>query len=221
MWVHLDVKPENIIMGIPPRLIDLSLARTLGARRSGPAPAIGTRAYMPPEQCDSGRVGEIGLAGRRLGPGRDRLPGDHRRAAVSDRRRRSRPRRPVSAGPRWSRRPMPDTVPAELASSSLPCLRHDPANAPPRPRSRSALEPLVSRAPPQAVLGRRGAGAASVDRRGVRRRPVAGPSPGPGSYYARRRGIHGHEWRQRRPPAAGGYLALTEGPETPPRGSGR
>ena len=30
--VHLDVKPDNIVMGVPPRLIDLSIARTLGAR---------------------------------------------------------------------------------------------------------------------------------------------------------------------------------------------
>ena len=29
--VHLDVKPSNIIMGSPPRLIDLSIARTLDA----------------------------------------------------------------------------------------------------------------------------------------------------------------------------------------------
>ena len=27
--VHLDVKPDNIVMGVPPRLIDLSIARTL------------------------------------------------------------------------------------------------------------------------------------------------------------------------------------------------
>ncbi len=42
-WVHLDVKPDNIVMGVPPRLIDLSIARTARARRrsaarSGPTP---------------------------------------------------------------------------------------------------------------------------------------------------------------------------------------
>ena len=48
--VHLDVKPDNIIMGVPPRLIDLSIARTLdrAARSAGP---LGTDAYMAPEQC--------------------------------------------------------------------------------------------------------------------------------------------------------------------------
>ena len=49
-WVHLDVKPDNVIMGIPPRLIDLSLARPVerAASLSGPT---GTDAYMAPEQC--------------------------------------------------------------------------------------------------------------------------------------------------------------------------
>jgi len=49
-YVHLDVKPDNIVMGVPPRLIDLSIARTLerAARTSGP---LGTDPYMAPEQC--------------------------------------------------------------------------------------------------------------------------------------------------------------------------
>jgi len=52
-WVHLDVKPDNIVMGIPPRLIDLSVARPLedAARLHSP---LGTDAYMAPEQCDPG-----------------------------------------------------------------------------------------------------------------------------------------------------------------------
>lgn len=53
--LHLDVKPDNITMGDPPRLIDLSLARSF----SGPVRmrhTVGTSAYMPPEQCDHGVV---------------------------------------------------------------------------------------------------------------------------------------------------------------------
>src|SRR5918992_524500 len=48
--LHLDVKPQNIIMGAPPRLIDLSVARTSeeGRRLNH---AVGTDAYMAPEQC--------------------------------------------------------------------------------------------------------------------------------------------------------------------------
>lgn len=47
--LHLDVKPANVTMGDPPRLLDLSLART-GASFAPDRP-IGTRAYMAPEQC--------------------------------------------------------------------------------------------------------------------------------------------------------------------------
>ncbi len=57
-WVHLDVKPRNVIMAGPPRLIDLTVARTEDARR--PAGLIGTTAYMAPEQCDPARAAEIG-----------------------------------------------------------------------------------------------------------------------------------------------------------------
>jgi serine/threonine protein kinase len=58
-WVHLDVKPRNIIMTTSPRLIDLSVARTTDAARSIRG-FVGTDAYMAPEQCDPDRFGEIG-----------------------------------------------------------------------------------------------------------------------------------------------------------------
>jgi serine/threonine-protein kinase len=53
--LHLDVKPENVTMGDPPRLLDLSLARTV----AGPMRlrhAVGTAGYMAPEQCEHGLV---------------------------------------------------------------------------------------------------------------------------------------------------------------------
>ena len=37
-YVHLDVKPDNIVMGVPPRLIDLSIARDPRARRADRGP---------------------------------------------------------------------------------------------------------------------------------------------------------------------------------------
>lgn len=59
--VHLDVKPKNVILGAPPRLIDLSIARTIeeAARLDRP---VGTDAYMAPEQCAPGRAGLVGPA---------------------------------------------------------------------------------------------------------------------------------------------------------------
>jgi eukaryotic-like serine/threonine-protein kinase len=57
--LHLDVKPENIVMGIPPRLIDFSLVRSFERARRIRG-WIGTRAYMPPEQCAPGDAGEVG-----------------------------------------------------------------------------------------------------------------------------------------------------------------
>jgi serine/threonine protein kinase len=56
--VHLDVKPENVVMGAPPRLIDLSVARPVEEARRLRTP-VGTDGYMAPEQCDPA-AGEIG-----------------------------------------------------------------------------------------------------------------------------------------------------------------
>jgi serine/threonine protein kinase len=59
--VHLDVKPDNIVMGVPPRLIDLSIARSFerATRSKGP---LGTDAYMAPEQCGPDGFGPMSPA---------------------------------------------------------------------------------------------------------------------------------------------------------------
>jgi serine/threonine protein kinase len=59
--VHLDVKPKNVILGAPPRLIDLSIARSTEDAAKLDRP-IGTDAYMAPEQCAPGEVGLVGPA---------------------------------------------------------------------------------------------------------------------------------------------------------------
>lgn len=52
-YTHLDIKPSNIIMGAPARLIDLSVARTHAAA-ADLRHLIGTDGYMSPEQADPG-----------------------------------------------------------------------------------------------------------------------------------------------------------------------
>lgn len=49
-WVHLDIKPSNVIMGAPARLIDLSVARPREDAAALRRP-VGTDAWMAPEQC--------------------------------------------------------------------------------------------------------------------------------------------------------------------------
>ena len=76
--VHLDVKPSNIVMGVPPRLIDLSLARTARARREAAKPdrhrrLHGTRAVRSERVAGADRP-----AGGRLRPRGDAAPRDQR-----------------------------------------------------------------------------------------------------------------------------------------------
>jgi serine/threonine protein kinase len=59
--VHLDIKPSNVIMSGPPRLIDFSVARSFEDARSLHQ-SIGTDAYMAPEQCEPTSRGPLGPA---------------------------------------------------------------------------------------------------------------------------------------------------------------
>jgi serine/threonine protein kinase len=144
--VHLDVKPSNIVMGGPPRLIDLSVARPVAEAAALRNP-IGTDAFMAPEQCrPAGRLGPpadvFGLAATLY----TSLTG-------------TRPFPPC--GDRWpqltaSPAPLPRRTPRPLADVVLCGLDPDPAVRPTAREVATELEPLVAALPRRMTLGRRG-----------------------------------------------------------------
>jgi serine/threonine protein kinase len=157
--VHLDVKPDNIVMGIPPRLIDLSIARPVerAARIRSP---VGTDAYMAPEQCDpAGHGGQIGTAADVWGLGATlhhaisgAVPFPRRKGARES----EDPsvRFPQLVGdPRPLPRRLPDGLP-ELVSS---CLERRPEDRISAAELVDGLGPFVAALPRKLVLGRRGA----------------------------------------------------------------
>lgn len=60
-FVHLDVKPSNVIMAPTPRLIDFSVALPVAAAAQLSS-RVGTDVYMAPEQCDPEQLGPVGPA---------------------------------------------------------------------------------------------------------------------------------------------------------------
>jgi serine/threonine protein kinase len=153
-YVHLDVKPDNIIMGLPPRLIDLSIARTLerAAETIGP---IGTDAYMPPEQCVGDPGAEIGPASDSWGLGATLFH------AISG----EKPFPPGTGDAEAERFPQLTEPPRELPSSTPTALREligellnpDPAQRPSCGDVVARLEPLIADLPSRVRLTRRGA----------------------------------------------------------------
>jgi serine/threonine protein kinase len=155
--VHLDVKPDNIVMGAPPRLIDLSVARPVAeARRL--VHAVGTDGYMAPEQCRAGSAGAteigppadvFGLAGtlQHALTGRPPFPRAEGARASAD---------PAVRFPQLATdpAPLPRRVPRELAAALRAGLARDPRERPTAAEFAGALEPLVARLPHRMVLGR-------------------------------------------------------------------
>jgi eukaryotic-like serine/threonine-protein kinase len=154
-YVHLDVKPDNIVMGLPPRLIDLSIARTLerAERTVGP---LGTDPYMAPEQCvEDESFGPIGPAADSWGLGATLF---HAIAGEKP--------FPKGAGDDGAERfpqlveepgPLPSHVPAELCDLVLELLDRDPSARPSCGETVERLQPLVAVQPRKLKLGRRGA----------------------------------------------------------------
>ncbi|KRF06662.1 protein kinase [Nocardioides sp. Soil777] len=150
-WTHLDIKPSNIIMGAPARLIDLSVARPEeDARRL--RHLIGTDAYMSPEQCDPGEV-EPSYASDVWGLGATLFEAVAGHRAFDDPRPRAdtlEERLPqVAAAPRA----LPDGVPDEVVKVIGAMLLHDPAARPAPHEVVDALEPVLARQPRGSLAG--------------------------------------------------------------------
>jgi serine/threonine protein kinase len=147
--VHLDVKPENVVMGAPPRLIDLSVARTLAeAARLGQA--TGTDGYMAPEQCAPARhPGAVGPAADVFGlaatlqhalTGAPPFPRSPDARHDPD---------PEVRFPQLTRdpEPLPRRTPPELADALRAGMARNPAQRPTAAQLAEALEPLIARLP--------------------------------------------------------------------------
>jgi predicted Ser/Thr protein kinase len=165
--VHRDFKPGNVLLGPDgPRVIDFGIARVLDATATLTSQAVGTPAYMAPEQLSRGPIGPavdvfawgatMVFAATGSPPfGDDTVPAVIRRVLRAE---------PELAG-----------VPGSLRGLLADCLAKDPAV---RPAVRQVLDRM---------LGGENASATTHDRPVIlsastladRTRP-AGPMPGPG-----------------------------------------
>lgn len=151
--VHLDVKPDNVILGVPPRLVDLSIARTVedAARLRSP---VGTDAFMAPEQCDPA-IGPVGTPADVWGLGATlyqavagALP--YPRGKDFDR------DDPIQRFPQLAGEPAPplSESPLPLAEVVADCLALEASTRPPAGEVASRLEPLIEVMRPGRILGR-------------------------------------------------------------------
>lgn len=152
--VHLDIKSRNIVMGVPPRLIDFSVARTI-ERANKIKGHVGTDAYMAPEQCDPGNRGEIGpwtdvwgLGAALYRAANARVPFPRPKEYDHD--------DLAQRFPQLHSRPEPfrEDLPPVLADVILSCLDPEPANRPDAMEVAASLEPLVAVLPRKPVLRR-------------------------------------------------------------------
>jgi serine/threonine-protein kinase len=144
--VHLDIKPSNIIMGAPARLIDLSVAETT-ENAAHLRSAVGTDSYMSPEQALKGRGATIGPPADVWGIGVTLY-----HAAVGERPFEKGDRESDDAEVRWPQiavapKPMPESIPPAVAEPVLACLSYDPTDRPTAIELSEALEPVLAGLP--------------------------------------------------------------------------
>lgn len=152
--VHLDVKPRNIIMSAPPRLIDLSIARSL-TRAAKITGHVGTDAYMSPEQCDPTRA-TIGSPADVWGLGATLYHAVTGRVPFPrpDYERERDEKNLEVRFPQLQREsePFPKSTPGQVVEVILMCLEPDPEARPAVSEIVGLLEPLVAQLPTRPVL---------------------------------------------------------------------
>ena len=129
--VHLDVKPGNIIMGAPPRLIDLSVSRTLD-EAAALRHVVGTDGFLAPEQAQP-HGGAVGPAADVYGLGATLFYASTGRAPAAGE--------------------LPDGVPWTVAELVLSCLAPRPGDRPTPAEVAAAVEPLIARLPKPVLAG--------------------------------------------------------------------
>lgn len=157
-YVHLDVKPGNVVMGVPPRLIDLSIARPIEAAAKL-RDAIGTDAYMAPEQCAPARFPGLvgppadvwGLGATLYHAAKGEVPFPRPAGA------RASPE-PEVRFPQLVRapEPLPSHLPEAFRAIVFRALAPAPSDRPTAAEVASALEPLVLEVPTRPVIPKRG-----------------------------------------------------------------
>ena len=150
--LHLDVKPKNVIMAPPPRLIDLSIARSVDAARATTGP-LGTDLYMAPEQCGAGGAGRIGHATDVWGLGATMYE------ALTGRPPFPRGDPESSGSARFPQltldpEPIPRHIPDLLAATVGGALERRPEDRPTAAEIVRTLDPLAEIAPTRPMLGK-------------------------------------------------------------------
>ncbi len=142
-FVHLDVKPSNVIMGAPATLIDLSLAMTHAQAAELDYP-VGTDEYMAPEQCEPHKRGVVSTASDMWGIGATLY-----RAAVGHR------AWPQGGHPQLVDPPreMPDFVPFDMQRIIVDLLSPDPDRRPGPDVLLDRLENLIDQLPKARLTG--------------------------------------------------------------------
>ena len=144
-WVHLDVKPSNVILSSQPRLIDLSIARPVEDARRLASPA-GTDRYMAPEQCERALFDLIGPPTDMWGLGVTLYEALARRRPFPDAPDGAKGRERYSQLGR-DPEPLPKSLPPLLAELVMACIRRDPEARPTASDLAEVMQPIEASLP--------------------------------------------------------------------------